>query len=84
MMASQQAAGGRHLAPASAPYIWRALVWQENSADYWQPEHSGWKLMYVFDMATQTDAEHFALDAVAKPWDDGVTTMHYVIGEVEQ
>lgn len=78
---SQQASHGRHLAPVAAPYVWRAIVWEERFAgsDVWPAE---WRIAFIFDMACQLDAEHFALDACTEPWEPGVTGMHYVIGEV--
>lgn len=74
MRTSQQAGGNRHLAPVSAPCVWRAVVWRE--------DRLGYEMAYVFDMACEKDAEMFALDATTEPWEPGVTAMYYVIGEV--
>jgi hypothetical protein len=75
MNASLQASGGRHLAPAVSPYIWRALVWEEIAGREWQ-------LAHVFEMSSFEEAELYALEACTEPYPDGVTAMHYVIGEV--
>lgn len=74
MNTSHQAAGGRHLAPAVPPYIWRALIWQCEGDD--------WKLLYVYEMSDRERLEIDALDTVTEQWEPGVTAMHYVIGEV--
>lgn len=76
MNTSLQAAGGRHLAPAVSPYVWRALVWAERDGQ--------WILDMVFDMPSFEGAEMAALDATTEPWEPGVTNMHFIIGEVEQ
>lgn len=74
MRTSPQAAGNRHLAPINPPYVWRALIWQEDAA--------GWRLVSVCEMAAEVDARHFATDVTTKPWESGITKMYYVIGEV--
>lgn len=76
MNTSLQAAGGRHLAPAVSPYVWRALVWAERNSE--------WRLDMVFDVSSNEEAELLALDAVTEPWESGVTAMHFIIGEVGQ
>jgi hypothetical protein len=75
MNTSLQAHGGRHLAPASAPYLWRALVWAERA--------DGWRLEFVFDDISERDADETALEAVTDAWSPGVIAMHYVVGRVE-
>jgi hypothetical protein len=73
MNTSLQASGGRHLAPVSAPYLWRTLVWAEI--------HGEWKLLYVFDNASEDDAHELGLDAVTDPG-EFASQMHYVVGRV--
>lgn len=74
MNTSLQASGGRHLAPAVSPYVWRALVWKERFGE--------WRLDIVFDMPSFAEAEFHALEEVTAEWDCGVTAMHFIIGEV--
>lgn len=74
MNTSLQASGGRHLAPASEPCLWRVLVWAERA--------DGWRLEMVFDDVSEADADDGGLDATTEPWADGVIAMHYVVGRV--
>lgn len=74
MNTSIQASGGRHLAPAHAPYLWRVLVWAERA--------DGWRLEYTFDDISEQAADESALDAVTEPWAADVIAMHYVVGRV--
>ncbi len=76
MNTSMQASHGRQMAPAVAPYVWRALIWKERFGE--------WFLDMVFDMTSFAEAEHEALEEVTDPdcWGHGVTAVHYVIGEV--
>lgn len=74
MNTSLQAAGGRHLAPAVPNYPFRVMIW-ECRGDLW-------KLAEVYEWETLAGAELVALDTCTEPYPDGVTAMHYVIGEV--
>ena len=74
MNTSLQASHGRHLAPAVAPYTWRAMVWKERFGE--------WFLDMVFDMTSFEEAETEALEEVTMDWGHGVTAAHYIIGRV--
>lgn len=75
MNTSMQAAGARHLAPATSDYPFRVLIWERRSL------LDVWVLAQVFEMATFDEAEAEALETCTEPYPDGVTAMHYVIGE---
>lgn len=74
MNTSLQAACGRHLALADKSYPYRVMVWEARGDD--------WKLAEVFEWETLGGAELVALETCTEPYSDGVTAMHYVIGEV--
>ena len=75
MSTSLQAAGGRHLAPLVPEYPYRVLVW-ECRGDVW-------KLAEVFEWSTWDGANYMGVEACTEPWPEGVTAMHYVIGEID-
>lgn len=74
MNTSLQASGGRHLAPATAPFKFRALIWQEINGE--------WLLLYVFEGSSLETIERDALEECTAEWEPGTTAMHYVVGEV--
>lgn len=74
---SHQASGGRHLAPAMPGYPIRVCIWEQHSA-----EAGGWRLTEVFEARDFAEAEFEALEVCTEPYPDGVSAMHYVIGEV--
>jgi len=75
MNTSLQASGGRHLAPPVPEYPYRVLVW-ECRGDVW-------KLTEVFEWSSWDGANYMGLESCTEPWPDGVTAMHYVIGEID-
>ena len=76
MNTSLQAASARHLAPATSGFPFRVLIWECRSL------LDVWVLAEVFEMPTFAEAEEEALGICTEPYPDGVTAMHYVIGEV--
>lgn len=74
MNTSAQTSGGRHLAPADKAYPFRALVWECRWGE--------WRVAEIFEWETFAGAEMAALETCTEPYPDGVTAMHYVIGEV--
>lgn len=71
---SLQAQGGRHLAPASPFFPFRAVVLEQRA--------DGWRRLAVFEMATEQEATDLAMDMCTEPYEAGVIHMHFYVGEV--
>jgi hypothetical protein len=74
MNTSLQASGGRHLAPLVSGYPWRAIILEETAI--------GWRRMCVFECATEAEANDTAMEMCTEPYEAGVISMHFYVGEV--
>lgn len=73
MNASPQAIG-RVLWPRDHNYPWRVMIWEERGTE--------WRLIEVFEEKSFAYAEEQGMNCCTEPWAEGVTAMHYYVGEV--
>lgn len=74
MNTSQQASGGRISAPVNDGYPFRCIVWECRWGE--------WRVAEIFEWSTFAGADLAGLETCAEPYPDGVTAMHYYVGEV--
>lgn len=75
MNLSAQAAGGRISAPADPSYPFRAVIMECD-------QHGLWCVALVFECQTAAVADEVAMEICTEPYEAGVVTMHYYVGEV--